>query len=74
MNRAGHRTLSGLLNLAEIPRKTITWTVAMRYAALLNACESLDATAADRTKPTPAKAQERREIGAEFTWQTVQHP
>jgi hypothetical protein len=33
--RAGHNTLSGLLNLADIARNTITWTVEMRYAALL---------------------------------------
>lgn len=46
----------------------------MRYAALLKLWEPLVATATDRAKPTPVKPQERREIGAEFTWQTVQHP
>jgi len=46
----------------------------MRYTLSLKLGEPLVATAADRTKPTPVKPQERREIGAEFTWQTVQHP
>jgi hypothetical protein len=27
-----------------------------------------------RAAPAPASTHERREIGAEFTWQTVQHP
>ena len=48
--------------------------VATRYAALLKLWELLVATATDRARPTPVKPQERREIGAEFTWQTVQHP
>ena len=41
---------------------------------LLKDCDLLVATAIDNAKPTPVKPQERREIGAEFTWQTVQHP
>jgi hypothetical protein len=41
---------------------------------LLKDCELLVATDIDNAKPTPVKPQERREIGAEFTWQTVQHP
>jgi hypothetical protein len=74
MKRAGHNTLSGLFTLAEMPRKIMTCTVATRYAALAKLGEPLIATATDRAKPTPVKPQERREIGAEFTWQTVQHP
>ena len=41
---------------------------------LLKDWELLVATDIDNAKPTPVKPQERREIGAEFTWQTVQHP